>query len=402
VAVTEFAADTIGGPGTIAYLASIIFYAIIATGYLEHLVRCLISGKATERAAGMCADSRRHQGFVMSNKRLILAVIVVMAAAGASTYAQEQAQGPVLGSTAGSVDSQGIRNYLLGPGDVLDVRVFGQSDLSSMVEVDSEGNISSLPFLEKPIRAQCRSEKEVQKDVALAYAKYIKNPQVSVLVKERKSRQPATISGAIRYPMQVTMMREVRLHELVTRAGGVTDRASGTIEIMHTEAPMCPTDGNVFQKATLSEKGNFGIAIYKINDLKAGKEEADPVIWPGDIVQITEGAPVYITGMVTSPRELVIRDKLTLSHAIAMAGGPQRMAQTKEVHVLRQKEGGQDDLKFNYDAIRKGKEPDVELKPFDIIQVGEASLFSGKGMSDMFKGIVRSSAGIVATHAVIY
>jgi Periplasmic protein involved in polysaccharide export len=47
------------------------------------------------------------------------------------------------------------------------------------------------------------TEKEVQKDVALAYSKYIKNPQVSVLVKERKSRQPATISGAVRYPMQV-------------------------------------------------------------------------------------------------------------------------------------------------------------------------------------------------------
>ena len=338
----------------------------------------------------------------MRNKGLIVAAIIVLVAATASTYAQEQAQGQAPGSMTGSIDSQGIRNYLLGPGDVLDVRVFGQADLSSVVEIDSDGNISSLPFLEQPIRAQCRNEKEVQKDIALAYAKYIKNPQVSVLVKERRSRQPATISGAIRSPGQFTMMREVRLHELVTRAGGWTDRASGTIEIMHTQAPMCPTDGSVFQKATLSEKGNFGITIYKINDLKAGKEEADPVIWPGDIVRITEGDPVYVTGMVASPRELVIRDKLTLSHAIAMAGGPQRMAKTSEVHVLRQKEGGQDDLKFNYDAIRKGKEPDVELKAFDIIEVGEAGLFTGKGMSDLFKGIVRGSAGSVVTHGIIY
>jgi len=337
----------------------------------------------------------------MSIKRLILAAITVLIALGASAFAQEQTQGPVLGSTAGSVDSQGIRNYLLGPGDILDVRVFGQSDLSSVVEIDSEGNISSLPFLEKPIRAQCRNEKEVQKDIALAYSKYIKNPQVSVRVQERKSRLPATISGAVRNPVQVTMMREVRLHELVIKAGGWTDRAGGTIQVMHTEAPMCHTDGNVFQNATLAEKGNFGIAIYQINDLKAGKEEADPVIWPGDIVRVTEGDPVYVTGLVTSPRELVIRDKLTLAHAIAMAGGPQRMAQTKEVHVFRQKEGGQDDLKFNYDAIRKGKDPDIELKPFDIIQVGEASLFSSKGMSDMFKSMVRGSTSLITT-GIIY
>ena len=86
-------------------------------------------------------------------------------------------------SSAGesAIDSQGIRNYLLGPGDTLDVRVFGQSDLNAIVEVDSDGNISSLPFLESPIPAKCRTEKEVQKDIVKAYSKYLKNPQVSVV-----------------------------------------------------------------------------------------------------------------------------------------------------------------------------------------------------------------------------
>jgi len=338
----------------------------------------------------------------MSNKSIFLAAMLVSLALGFSASAQEQTQGPVLGSTASSVDSQGIRNYLLGPGDVLDVRVFGQSDLSSQVEVDADGNISSLPFLEKPIRAQCRTDRDVQKDIAAAYAKYIKNPQVSVRVTDRKSRPPATISGAVKMPMQVTMMREVRLHELVTKAGGWTDRASGTIQIMHTEPEMCPADGTVFRNATLAQTGNFGIAIFKINDLKLGKEDADPFIRPGDIVVITEGDPVYVTGSVMNPRELTIREKLTLTHAIAMAGGPQRMARTNEIHVLRQKEGGQDDLKFNYDEIRKGKAPDVELKAFDIIEVGESGLFSGKGMSDMFKGMVRGVSGTIVTHGIIY
>src|SRR5258708_28879330 len=175
----------------------------------------------------------------MRIKSLIFAAILVSFALGLSAMAQEQSQGPVLGSSGTSIDSQGIRNYLLGPGDVLDVRVFGQPDLSSQVEIDADGNISSLPFLETPIRAQCRTDKEVQKDITTAYARYIKNPQVSVRVADRKSRQPASISGAIRSPMQVTMMRQVRLHELVTKAGGVTAHASGTIEIMHTEPPSC-------------------------------------------------------------------------------------------------------------------------------------------------------------------
>src|SRR6267143_3435731 len=77
-------------------------------------------------------------------------------------------------SQSSSIDSQGIRNYLLGPGDVLDVRIFGQPDLNATAEVDSDGNISSLPFLETPIPAKCRTEKQVQKDIAAAYGTYLK------------------------------------------------------------------------------------------------------------------------------------------------------------------------------------------------------------------------------------
>src|SRR5712664_2674463 len=58
-----------------------------------------------------------------------------------------------------SVDTQGIKNYLIGPGDVLDVRVLFQPDMNATPEVDSDGNISSLPFLESPIPAKCRNEK---------------------------------------------------------------------------------------------------------------------------------------------------------------------------------------------------------------------------------------------------
>lgn len=120
-----------------------------------------------------------------------------------------------------SVDNQGIRNYLLGPGDLLDVRIFGQPDLNSTAEVDSDGNISSLPFIEEPIPAKCRTEKQVQKDIALAYAKYLKKPQISVRIVGRNSRQPATVFGAVRQPTRVQMMRRVRLNELMAASGGL-------------------------------------------------------------------------------------------------------------------------------------------------------------------------------------
>src|SRR5207244_11061882 len=130
-----------------------------------------------------------------------------------------QTQRPVKAQQTPAVDNQGIRNYLRGPGDVLDVRVFGQPELNSVVEVDGDGNISSLPFIEAPIPAKCRTEKEVQKEIATAYGKYIKNPQISVRITERKSRQPATVIGAVRQPTRIQMLRKNRLNQVMAASG---------------------------------------------------------------------------------------------------------------------------------------------------------------------------------------
>src|SRR5712691_9133004 len=186
------------------------------------------------------------------NKARILLITMVGLAAVLSVLAQEQSQTPT-----SATDFQGVRNYLLGPGDVLDVRVFGQSDLNALAEIDGDGNITSLPFLEKPIRAQCLTEREVQKAIATAYATYIRNPQVSVRIAQRNSRPPATVIGAVHSPMLVTMMRRVRLHELLARAGGFTERFSGTVQIVHTQAEMCPEPGEVIRLASATSVGQI-------------------------------------------------------------------------------------------------------------------------------------------------
>ena len=280
-------------------------------------------------------------------------------------------------SQPSAVDNQGIRNYLLGPGDVIDVRVFGQPDLSAIVEVDSDGNISSLPFLEAPIPAKCRTEKALQKDIAEAYAKYIKNPQVSVRISERKSRQPATVFGAVRQPTRVQMQRKIRLNELVVVSGGFTERASGTIQILHTEPLMCPQPGEEAEAAPI-DGTKIPFQIVKLSELKAGKPEANPIIRPGDYVMVTEAEPVYITGSVVSPQGIFLRDQLTLSRALAMVGGVRKEARANDVRIYRQKPGSQEQevIKVDYAAIKKNQKPDFFLEAFDIVEVPEAGMFS--------------------------
>jgi polysaccharide export outer membrane protein len=126
-----------------------------------------------------------------------------------------------------------------------------------------------------------------------------------------------------------------------------------------------------------------------------GKE--DPFIRPGDIVIVTEGEPIYITGAVVAPQPIVMKDGMTLARALAMAGGPVRQAKIKEIHVFRQREGkiGSDDLKFDYEAIRKGKSEDIPLQAYDIIDVRLLGTFAPKNLADFFLNSVKGTAGFL-------
>lgn len=312
----------------------------------------------------------------MKVKKFLLVVGLVCLLAG-SVYAQEsQTPAPVAPQSPG-MDIQGLKAYLLGPGDVLDVRVFGQSDLSSTAQVDSDGNLSSLPFLEVPIKAKCRTEKDVQKDITAAYAKFINNPQVSVRIAERNSRQPATVFGAVRQATRVEMKRKVRLNELMAVAGGFTERASGTIQILHTEPLMCPEAGEEALAAPI-DGTKIPLQIVKISELRAGLPDANPFIRPGDYVLVTEAEPVYITGAVLSPGGLYLRDQLMLSRALAMVGGARKEAKLNDVRVYRQVAGSpnQEVIHVDVSAIKKNEKPDFLLQPYDVIEVSESGMFS--------------------------
>ena len=299
-------------------------------------------------------------------------------------------------SSATSLDTQGIKNYLLGPGDVIDVRVWGQGDLNAQAEIDSDGNISSLPFLDKPIVAKCRTEKEVQKDIAAAYAKYLKNPQISVLTSQRKSRPPALVFGAVRQNTRVSMLRKVRLNELMVASGGFTERAAGTIQIYHSEPEMCPQPGEEAEAAPL-DPDNPPLVIVKLSELRAGQPQANPVIRPGDYILVTEAEPVYVIGSVVYPQSVYLTENLTLSRALAMVGGVRKEGKLNDVWIHRQKPGapGKEIIRVDYNAIRKNKTPDVLLKAYDVIDVPEASMFSSGRIGATLLGAATGGLGSV-------
>ena len=313
----------------------------------------------------------------------LLFILTFMSLAPSTLQAQQQqpqpppAQPMVVQQPASaqvSMEGMGVGRYLLGPGDTLDVRVFGQAEMNWTGEVDGDGNLGSVPFVEKPIRALCRTENDIAKDIREAYSKYIKDPQISVRVTGRNSRSPATVVGAVRLPQRFTMMRRVRLNELLALSGGLTEKANGNIQVVHTEPLMCPEPGMDTEQVVFKE-GTMQVPykIYNIKDLAVGKEEANPFIRPGDVITVQEADPVYITGSVVSPQGLYLREGLTLSLALAMVGGVRKEGKLNGIVIYRvnPKAMNREAIVVDLEAIKKEQKPDIALQPYDVIEVPE-------------------------------
>lgn len=292
------------------------------------------------------------------------------------------------------------RAYLIGPGDKISGKVLGEPDFSFETTVDDDGKIQ-VPFFDEGVVAKCRSEKELRSNVTELLAKYLRSPQVTVQVTERNSRPPVTVYGEVKQQQQIDLRREARLLELISFAGGVTEEAGGLIQVFRTRAPICNdvTEDSIWKV----EKGD-GLEVpsrmYSLTSLKQGRDEANPIILPGDIIVVQKASPVYFTGEVRQGQGVYIKNGgLSLSQALAMVGGVSREAKTKDITIRRLKpnSGEREIISVNYDLIKKGQQKDVMLEPYDIIEVDKTKKSVMQTILEVAIGAAKSGAGSIAT-----
>jgi polysaccharide export outer membrane protein len=292
-------------------------------------------------------------------------------------------------------DSQ--RAYLIGPGDVIEGKVLGEKDFDFTATVDEDGKLQ-VPYSEG-VSVKCLNEKGLREQVVKVYSKYIKNPQVSVYVKERNSRPPAIVYGEVVSPQRVTLTHKVNLLDILAFSGGVNkQKAAGMIQVTRTQPALCAEDADEDWKDVSNSNGiNLPTRLYSLSSLK----ETNPAIYPGDIIYVQEAPQVYVVGEVMKSGELLMPEGgLPLMQAIAMASGTTRQAKMKEVKVYRRKQGSSQPeiILVNYDAIKKGTQKDLMLEPFDIVEVGK----SKKSVFDVMLDIATGSARQVVNSAVMF
>ena len=257
--------------------------------------------------------------------------------------------------------------YRIGPGDVLDVRVARAPELSrDAVRVD-QGGMIRMPMLDVDIPAACLTEGELAQNIAKLYKKYKNDPHVDVFVKEFQS-QPVAVIGAVHSAAQFKLQRQVRLLELLSLVGGPSDGAGQTVQIVHAGGgPFCEQSGPV--SAENSDLSSF--VAYKLADTLKGLAEANPYMRPGDIVSVPAADLVFVLGNVLKPSAIPLKEPLTVSRAIAIAGGPAPSTKRDKIRILRQLPGStqKQEIFVDLKAIEKNKAEDVALMANDVVDV---------------------------------
>lgn len=260
---------------------------------------------------------------------------------------------------------------LIHAGDLVDVDIVGSTEFDWRGTLGADGFLSNVNFSDAPVYALCQTEETVAARVADSYRKILREPQVVVKILDRSNRPAAILYGAVRKNQRFQIKRPIFLSELIIISGGFSEQVADEIEIFRSLNSNCSrtnTEAADRNKNAAADR----LMKVKISDLLAGRAEANPQILSGDVVTVAEAKPLYVTGGVLAPKQIPVRASLTLSRAIDSAGGLSKDADAKEIRIFRRSGLVTDSIVADLEKIRAGQAADVNLQPFDVVEVPQS------------------------------
>ncbi len=266
-------------------------------------------------------------------------------------------------------------DFTIGVADLLEINVLGVADFTRELRVSRDGTIR-MPFL-GDLQVEGMTCRRLEDKLAnLLDPEYVKDPQVSVNIKEPRSRM-FSLMGAVMKPGQYQILEPVTLVSAIAGAGGLDFAKAGDKATIQRSYGVKPVKSATAQVA--EEDGAKPAATYQIEvDLKkllmAGDMSLDIPIMPGDVIGIPqrETRAVYVIGDVTRPGSFDYPpgNGISLSRAVALAGGPTKTSKmSKSILVRQSADGSVERIALDIGRILKGKDPDLDLRPEDLLFV---------------------------------
>ena len=291
--------------------------------------------------------------------------------------------------------------YIVGRGDLIAVDVFDVPEISREVRVSQTGTIG-LPLL--PVRLVVSGLTEIQVEQKIAEVLeangLVSHPQVTVSVKEKKSK-PITIVGAVVRPMVYSADRQVTVLEVLAEAGGISNDASDTVIVSRPDqssldssseppeitpadltatpsAATAPSNQNASNSSASAVPPPLSNTItINLNELlEAGDSRNNIVLQGGDIVTVPHAGIVYVLGAVARPGGFVVtndREQLSTLKALALAGGLNATARKHQAVIIRKDAAGQQhQVIVDLGKVLKQETEDVKLQASDVLYVPQS------------------------------
>jgi polysaccharide export outer membrane protein len=248
-------------------------------------------------------------------------------------------------------------DYEVGPGDVIEVAVYDNEDLSRIPTVQTNGSIS-LPLLGE-VQVSGLTIAEVQRKITNLLEKdYLQKPQVEVKVRDYNS-QYVSVVGEVNSPGRKPLRGRTRLIDLLSEAGGFKPTASAEVMVTRTDGDF--GEGRRSITVRLSRSG-----VPSGQDLV----NLELPLKNGDIITAFPKSFVTVDGEVNRPGRYAIEADLTVTGAVSLAGGLTRFGSSGvKVRRIDPVSGKVSIIQVDLKDVRNGKKPDVPLLPNDVISV---------------------------------
>lgn len=272
-------------------------------------------------------------------------------------------------------------DYPLGAGDVVEVNVSGVDEFKNLTERITGEGILALPFIGR-IEARGMTDKELRAEIRRRLEKnHVRDPQVSLFVKEFRSRQVAVI-GAVQKPGLFNLSSSAdTILGMISQAGGMTATAAERILFFPAEPAESDKAKEVIsaipvrllnQEAPPLILKNVEPLVISLDGVQRKGQEKylQMPARPGDIVMIPGAGEVLVQGWVEKPGAYRITPGLTLLGVVAAAGGVTFPADTGAVELIRTNSTGHKSIvTADLDGIKRGLSPDVTLREGDVVEV---------------------------------
>jgi polysaccharide biosynthesis/export protein len=298
-------------------------------------------------------------------------------------------QGSTSNSSSQAAPSRGATNvlvapdedYRIGPGDVIEVQIENAPELSRSFRVTATGTFL-MSFLGR-ITAKDKTPEELSQYIAERLrGEYLKNPNVSVVVKEYNSRS-FFIQGAVRSPGVFQIEGRPSLLKLITLAGGLAVDHGSNAFIIRQVKPDADAPAPQPSPAAANSPGEdeeYELVKVSINGLLRGNFDNNMFLEPGDIINIPPADIFFVAGEVNAPGQFPLKEGTTLRQALSMAQGTKFEAATGRCIIFRDDANGKrEELRVDIKAVMNGKKEDVAILPNDIIIVPNSQFKSVGG-----------------------